>query len=97
MTSEQLTWLVLALAQLAIFVLAAIQIRRNPHRLYWISGSVLILVGALIAFASLAWVATGANEKSPIDMRGGWFGFWLALATAAETLVLGVLMFANRR
>jgi hypothetical protein len=97
MSSEQLSWLVVALAQFAIFVLAVIQIRRNPHRLYWISGSVLILVGALIVFASLAWVATGANDKSPIDMRGGWFGFWLGLVTAAETIVLAVLMFANRR
>ena len=31
------------------------------------------------------------GRPSPILMRGGWVGFWLGLATAAETILPGIL------
>lgn len=64
-------------------VVAAVYVRRHPSRQYWISGSTLVDVGLLIVVA-----LTGEEGPSPILMRGGWFGFWLGLATAAEMILL---------
>jgi hypothetical protein len=97
MTREQLLWIVIALVQLAMVVVAAVYVRRHPSRQYWISGSTLVGVGLLIVVVSVAWLLTGGEGQSPILMRGGWFGFWLGLATAAEMILLGILLFANRQ
>jgi hypothetical protein len=92
MTRQQVIWAIVAAVQLATLVWAALRLRNTP-RAHWAGGVVLIAVGTAIIAADVAWIVTGGAEgRSLIGMRGGWFGFWLSLLTAAECLAIGLLV-----
>jgi uncharacterized membrane protein len=93
MTRQQVIWAIVAAIQLAVLVGVALRLRNTPRARHWAAGVVLIAVGTVIVAADVAWIATGGAEgRSRIGMRGGWFGFWLSLLTAAECLAIGLLL-----
>jgi hypothetical protein len=59
---------------------------------------VLVVLGVLLAGANLAWVATGGPMgHSPIGMRGGLLGFWLAVVVAVEVVLVGLIALLRER
>ena len=93
MTRQHVIWAIVAAIQLAVLVWAAVRLRNTPRAQHWAGGGVLIAVGTAIIAADIGWIVTGGAEgRSLIGMRGGWFGFWLSLLTAAECVAIGLLV-----
>lgn len=95
---ELVAWVTFGVVQVLIlgFAIGLVLRLGEEGRAYgWL---VLVVLGVLLAGANLAWIATGGPwGTSPIGLRGGLLGYWLALVVVVEVALVALVALLRQR